>query len=63
MEKSFLDEDFLKNTRLVLCPKCEKDIKIDINDEMVLCDECGEEIVINNLEMPEDFLWHPKRKY
>ena len=63
MEKSFFDEEFLKNTRLVMCSKCEKQIKIDINDEFAFCDECGEEIPVNTLEMPEDFLWHPNRKY
>lgn len=63
MEKYFVDKDFLKNTRFVLCPKCENGMKVDISVEEIFCDECGEEIAVNNLELPEDFLWHPKRKY
>jgi len=63
MQKAFFDEN-LKNTKMISCPKCKKDIEIDVKESEFFCDDCGESFEIEQLNIfSEDFVWHPSEKY
>ncbi len=55
--------DVMKNSRLVLCPNCDSEFRVDIADEDYICDECGEEFEIREEGYPEEFVWHPGKMY
>jgi predicted amidophosphoribosyltransferase len=60
MEKTFFDENVLKNFKTVLCPNCKKEIEVDSEDIEIICDECGCSI---EQAPSEDFVWHPSERY
>jgi len=63
MEKSFFDDEIIKNNRkLVLCPSCKNEFSINLEDTEAFCDECGESFTLLN-ESPEEFIWHPSQEY
>jgi len=64
MEKTFFDDEFVKNNKIVLCPACSKEFKVDLEDTEIFCDECGETFDIESIgTYPEDFVWHPSEEY
>jgi len=63
MEKTFLDDEFVKNNRTVSCPSCNKEFKVSLECTEVFCDECCENFEIDPIIFPEDFVWHPSEKY
>jgi len=64
MEKTFFDDEFVKNIRTVLCPSCNKEFTIGLEDTEIFCDDCGEFFDVELIESyPEDFVWHPSEEY
>jgi transcription elongation factor Elf1 len=63
MEQTFFDEEFVKNSKIVSCPNCNKKIKVDLNNSEVFCSECGEHFEVELNGISEDFVWHPNQKY
>lgn len=62
MEKTFFDAEFLKSrTRSILCPSCEKEFNIELDQTEAVCEECGENFAIEFAT--EDFVWHPSQEY
>ncbi len=63
MEKTFFDDDLVKNNRLVSCPHCRNKFKISLEQVEVEC-ECGEKFCAQPVtNFPEDFVWHPSERY
>ena len=63
MEKTFFDEDLVKNNRLVSCPHCKTQFKVSLEQVEVEC-ECGKRFCTGSItRFPEDFVWHPSEKY
>lgn len=56
-------EEETRKTRLVLCPKCDAELIVAIEEDFVECEECGEGIEILEEGYPEEFIWHPSRSY
>jgi transcription elongation factor Elf1 len=63
MEDTFFDEEFVKSSKIVSCPCCNKKFKIDLNDKEVFCNECGNHFEVELNEISDDFVWHPTLKY
>lgn len=64
MEKLFFDDDFVRKTRLVLCPNCDNEFRVDSTEENTTCDECGEFFEIEDEgSYPEEFVWHPSQEF
>jgi transcription elongation factor Elf1 len=63
MEETFFDDEFVKNSKIVSCPFCKKQFKIDLNNTEVFCDDCGEKFEVELNGFSEDFVWCPKQKY
>jgi len=62
MQRAFFDEELLKNrARIVLCPTCDNEFRIDLEETEVNCEECGESILVDIA--PEEFVWHPSENY
>ncbi len=56
-------EEEARKTRLVLCPKCDSEFRAPLGDDSAECEECGENIEIMEEGYPEEFIWHPNRRY
>jgi len=64
MEKIFVDEESMKNSRVVLCPGCDNEVQAGVDDEEVRCSGCGECSEPGpEGSYPEEFVWHPRRKF
>jgi transcription initiation factor IIE alpha subunit len=56
--------DNLKNTKMISCPKCKKEIEVNMEDSEFFCEECGESFGLESANIfSEDFVWHPSEKY
>lgn len=62
MRNDAIDENFLKTSRLVLCPHCDKEARVSLEEEELLCESCNNKFEIEE-EYGEDFIWHPERKF
>lgn len=63
MQKAFFVEN-LKNTKLISCPNCKKELEVDVNETEFFCEDCGENFELEIMGMfSEDFVWHPSEKY
>jgi len=64
MESTFFDEELVKNSKkVVVCPHCNREFKIALNDTEVFC-ECGEKIDSDIISLESDeFVWHPSGIY
>jgi len=59
-----INDEVMRNSRLVLCPDCDHEMRADCEEEEVICGGCGSSIEIGHEGMyPEEFVWHPKKKY
>ena len=63
MEDTFFDEEFVKSSKIVSCPSCNKNFKVDFNNMEIFCSECGEHFEVELNEISDDFVWHPNQKY
>ena len=64
MLKRVLDEEIVKQSRLVLCPGCDTEFRVDLDAEEEFCEACDECFCIQPKGiMGEEFVWHPKRKF
>ena len=63
MQKTSFVES-LKNTKMISCPKCKKEIEISSEDSEFFCEDCGENFEMEPIgTISEDFVWHPSEKY
>jgi phage pi2 protein 07 len=63
MQKTSFVEN-LKNTRIISCPRCKKEIEVDAEGSEFFCEECGESFELEQMNIfSEDFVWHPSEKY
>jgi len=63
MQKNFFDE-CLKATKTISCPKCKKEIEVNVEDNEIFCEECGETFETEQLNpFSEDFVWLPSEKF
>lgn len=60
-EGTFFDEDLVKNNKkVVVCPNCNRELKVGLNDTEFFCDECGENFETDVINADsDDFVWHP----
>jgi len=63
MQKTFFDEENLKNTKIISCPKCKKEVEVDIDATELFCNECGESFELETNVFSDDFVWHPSERY
>ena len=63
MGETFFDDEFIQSSKIVFCPSCNNQFKIDLHNTEVLCDECGESFEVELSETSEDFVWCPGQKY
>lgn len=63
MQKNFFDENILKNTKIISCPNCKKEIEVNIEDNEIVCEECGESFEFEMNISSEDFVWHPSERF
>ncbi|TRZ55087.1 hypothetical protein D4Q76_01115 [archaeon] len=56
-------EEEARKTRLVLCPKCDSEMRVGLMNDSAECEECGEDIEVVEEGYPEEFIWHPNRSY
>jgi len=62
-EKFLCNEKLIQTKRLVSCPNCNAKFEVNLEQEEIIC-ECGEEVCDEeNIDFPEDFVWHPSEKY
>lgn len=52
-----------RKSRLVLCPKCDSELKVPLTEDSAECEECGDEFEVVEEGYPEEFIWHPSRSY
>ncbi len=52
-----------RKTRLVLCPKCDSEMRVGLMNDSAECEDCGEEFEVMEEGYPEEFIWHPNRSY
>jgi len=63
MQKYFFIENF-KNTKIISCPNCKKEIEVNAEDTEVICEDCGECLDLEPEPLfSEDFVWCPEEKY
>lgn len=62
MDNKFFSDDFVKKSRLILCPGCDHEFTVPLEEEEAVCEDCGEEFFLEE-EYTEDFIWHPEKKY
>jgi predicted amidophosphoribosyltransferase len=62
MQKTSFVDSF-KNTKIISCPKCKKEIEVEPEDSEFFCEECGENFETEQNIFSEDFVWHPSEKY
>ena len=64
MIKNIFNDDLIKNSRLVLCPTCDVELRVSLEEEEFECDECGKcSGLCPEGSYPEEFVWHPRRKF
>ncbi|NOZ82094.1 MAG: hypothetical protein GXO63_03000 [Candidatus Micrarchaeota archaeon] len=51
-----------RELRLVLCPACDSELSVPIEEEEIFC-ECGERVEVFEEGYPEEFVWHPGKKF
>ena len=62
MQRTFFDDELVKTrAKIVLCPSCDNEFKIDLEQIETVCEECGEFFSINPAS--EEFVWHPSEEY
>ena len=57
MEETFFDEEFVKNSKIVSCPCCNKQFKVGLNNIEVFCNECGNHFEVKLNEISDDFVY------
>ena len=64
MEKLFADDDLVKKSRLAICPGCDNEAFVDNEEEELECENCGSCSDLSpEGSYPEEFVWHPRRKF
>ncbi|MEM7824264.1 MAG: hypothetical protein QW227_02730 [Candidatus Aenigmatarchaeota archaeon] len=62
--KSVVDPDMTGTTRLVDCPNCKASFRVPASALEYVCGECGEIFTIEPEGLyPEEFVWHPSKKF
>lgn len=57
------DEDISHTTRLVNCPNCRAEFRVPASALEYVCGECGEIFSVEPEFCPEEFVWHPSKKF
>lgn len=63
MGQTFFDDEFIKSSKIVVCPCCNNEFKIDLHNTEVTCDECGQSFEAELNETTDNFVWCPGQKY
>jgi predicted RNA-binding Zn-ribbon protein involved in translation (DUF1610 family) len=61
MQKALFDS--IKNTKMISCPNCKKEVEVNIEEADFFCEDCGENIELEQNVSTEDFVWHPSERY
>ena len=64
MANNLSNEEIIRSTRLTICPECDNEMRVGVDEEDCHCGECGEDFQIGPEGMySEEFIWHPGRKF
>lgn len=62
MKKIILARDMMDKENDLSCSERESAVVVEVEDE-VFCEGCSNNVFIDNYDIVQDFIWHPKKKY
>ncbi|MBU3905268.1 MAG: hypothetical protein KJ906_03920 [Nanoarchaeota archaeon] len=63
MKKISTSKNFIADDQFPSCSGCESVEMCESEDEEFQCDGCGNGFIVTGMDLAQDFIWHPKRKY
>ena len=63
MKKISTSKSLIKDDEFLSCSGCENVEMVEMEEEEFHCEECNPSFIVSGMDLEQDFIWHPKRKF
>ena len=63
MKKISTSKSLIKDDEFLSCNECEAVEIVEIEEGEFQCEWCNSNLIVSGMDLSQDFIWHPKRKY